>query len=270
MSQADEEISTSNVVDEPEVTQNDHLLLIVGESTTGKSASLRNLLLQEDANGKPDYSLQPRVMYLNCEAGKRLPFKNKFSSFTITDPMQVLEAFDVAETTDDYDIIVIDTLTFLMDMFESVYVLNAANTMQAWGQYQQFFKLLMQDKVAKCRLPVLILAHTKDELDEKKMEMKTSVPVKGALKNNGIEAYFSTVVATKRIAIKDLEKTNQELLTITAKDRELGFKHVFQVALTAKTTGERLRAPMGMFPEDLFYADNDAQRLLAYLHEYYS
>ena len=36
--------------------------------------------------------------------------------------------------------------------------------------------------------------------------MKTSVPIKGALKNNGVEAYFSTVVAAKKVSISDLEK----------------------------------------------------------------
>lgn len=100
---------------------NDHLVLISGESGTGKSASLMNLPNQE------------KVMYLNCEAGKKLPFRNRFKSFVITDPMQIFEAFDHAKNNRDFDTIVIDTITFLMDMYESLYVLPSANTMQAWG-----------------------------------------------------------------------------------------------------------------------------------------
>lgn len=98
---------------------NDHLVLLCGKSATGKSASLRELKNPEG------------VMYLNCEAGKKLPFKNKFEQLTITDPYQVMEAFDEAESMPDIHTIVVDSLTFLLDMFESVYVLNSANTMKA-------------------------------------------------------------------------------------------------------------------------------------------
>lgn len=98
---------------------NDHLVLLCGKSATGKSASLMNLKNPEG------------VMYLNCEAGKRLPFRAKFKQFVITDPLQVIEAFDHAETQDDIHTIVVDSLTYLLDMYESVYVLPSTNTMKA-------------------------------------------------------------------------------------------------------------------------------------------
>jgi len=241
---------------------NDQLVLIAGESGTGKSASLMGLRNQE------------RVLYLNCEAGKRLPFKNKFDSHTITDPYQVYEAFNYTMKGepgyDKYDTIVIDTSTFLMDMFESVYVLNSANTQKAWGDYAQFFKNLMQQKVASSEKSVIILAHVREELDEKAMEMKSSVPVKGSLKGNGIEAYFSTVVATKKVSLKELESMDPKLLTITPDDEMLGYKHVFQTRLTAKTKGERIRSPIGMFEPNQTYMNNDAQLLLDHLHDFYN
>lgn len=237
---------------------NDQLVLIAGESGTGKSASLANL---------PNHE---KVLYLNCEAGKRLPFKNNFKAYTITDPMMVFEAFDVAKNNPAFDTIVIDTLTFLMDMFESLYVAPSVNTMQAWGQYFQFFKTLMQEKVASSDKSVIFLAHTKSELDEKAMEMKTHVPIKGALKNNGVEAYFSTVVATKKITLKDLENYKSDLLHVSEQDQLLGFKHVFQTQLTKATIGERIRSPMGMFTQAQTYMDNDAGLLLKHLREYYA
>ena len=237
---------------------NNQLVLICGYSTTGKSASLRNIPNQQ------------RWMYLNTEAGKRLPFKNKFETYRIEDPYQVLEAFDHATNNVDIDGIIIDSITFLMDMFETMYVLPAANTMKAWGDFSQFFKILMQQKVTAFGKPVIITAHVLDVLDEKAMEVKTSVPIKGSLKNNGIEAYFSTVVAAKRISVKDLEPYKSSLLTITDEERELGFKHVFQTRPTKATVGERLRSPMGMFTKEQTYMDNDAATLLQHLHEFYS
>ena len=138
-----------------------------------------------------------------------------------------------------------------------------------WGAFGQFFKILMQQKIPLFGKPVIVTAHVKDELDEKNMEMKTSVPIKGALKNNGVEAYFSTIVACKRVLLKDIEKFTNGMLDITEEEKELGFKHVFQTRLTAKTTGERIRSPMGMFSREETYIDNDCQKLLDHLKSFY-
>ena len=155
---------------------NDQLILVSGFSGGGKSASLRNIRNQD------------KWIYLNCESGKRLPFPNKFDKHTITDPLQVYEAFDYAETQPHIHTIVVDSLTFMMDMFESVYVVPSTNTMKSWGDYNQFFKNLMQDKVAKSTKRVVFTAHTLSQLNENEMVMETKIPVKGALKNQGIEA----------------------------------------------------------------------------------
>lgn len=240
---------------------NDHLVLISGESATGKSASLQNIKNQD------------RWIYLNCEAGKRLPFRNKFKAFTITDPYQVYEAFDATRPGGPMhgavDGIIIDTITFLMDMFESQFIINAANGQKAWGDYAQFFKRLMQEYIASSDKSVIILGHTRSDLDDASMTMKTSVPIKGSLKNNGVESYFSTVVSTKKVAVKELETYANQMLHITEQDRMLGYKHVFQTQLTKATVGERIRSPMGMFDVKETYIDNDAQLLLDHLRSYY-
>ena len=238
---------------------NDQLVLIVGYSATGKSASLRNIRNQEE------------WLYLNCEAGKRLPFKNKFrdGGHRIDDPYQVHEAFDFGTNNPEVSGIIVDSLTFLMDMYETQYVLPAVNTMQGWSNFAQYFKILMQQKVTIFGKPTIFTAHVSDVLDEKAMEMKTSVPIKGSLRNNGVEAYFSTVVAAKKIPIKDLEKYKSDLLNITDEERELGYKHVFQTRPTKTTTGERIRSPMGMFSKEQTFIDNDCQLLLDHLDEFY-
>jgi hypothetical protein len=237
---------------------NDQLILIGGYSAGGKSASLRNI------------RNQGKWMYLNTEAGKRLPFKNDFQTFRIVDPYQVYEAVDHANANPgSFEGIIIDSMTFLMDMMESQYVIGASNTQKAWGDFAQFFKVLMQEKVASLPMPVIITAHVRDELDEKAMEMKTAVPIKGSLKNNGIEAYFSTVVEATKLPLKELEGYKSDLLNITEDDEILGFKHVFQTRITRTSTGKRIRSPMGLFSRDQTYTDNDAQLLLDHLKDFY-
>lgn len=157
-----------------------------------------------------------------------------------------------------------------MDMFESQYVLTSSNTMRAWSDYNQFFKTLMQEKVVKFGKPTIFIAHVQDTLDEKSMEIKTAVPIKGALRGNGVESYFSTVVASKKVPIKELEKFKSSLLEITEEERELGFKYVFQTRITKNSTGERIRSPMGLFNKDMTYIDNDCQLLLNHLQEFYN
>lgn len=240
-----------------EQTYNDHLVLLCGKSATGKSASLMGLKNPEG------------VMYLNCESGKKLPFRAEFKQYTITDPYQISEAFDAAETLPDVHTIVIDSLTYLLDMFESLYVLNSANTMQAWGQFSQYFKNLMQQNVAKSTKNVIFTAHTSDTLNEGEMVMETKVPVKGSLKNNGIESYFTVVLASKKVPLKALKDCESDLLTITPEEEALGFKYVFQTKITKDTVNERLRGPLGLFDTKETFIDNNMQSVLNRLKEYY-
>lgn len=237
---------------------NDHLVLLVGKSATGKSASLLNL-------EKPE-----GVMYLNCENGKKLPFKSKFMQLTVTDPYQLFEAFQVAESKPEIHTIVIDSLTYLLDMFESMYVYMAANGQQAWSDFQQYFKTLMQTHVAGSSKRVIFTAHVDESLNKGEMIMETKVPVKGALKTNGIESYFTVVIAAKKVPLKDLAEYKNDLLVITAEEEALGFKHVFQTKITKDTVHERLRGPLGLWSNNETFIDNDMQKVLNRLHDYYT
>lgn len=69
--------------------------------------------------------------------------------------------------------------------------------------------------------------------------------------------------------IKELDKHPSEYLNITEEERDVGYKHVFQVRKTKETTGSRIRGPMGLFPNGTVYTDNDAQMLLDVVHDFY-
>lgn len=237
---------------------NDNLVLICGVSGAGKSASLRNIKKPEG------------VMYLGCEAGKKLPFKTAFQVFTITDPYEVYSGFDHAETKPEIHTIAIDTISFLMEMFESIHVLSSTDTMRGWQNYQQYFKNLMQQYVAKSTKNVIFTGHIHEVLNESAMVMESMVPVKGALKKNGLEAYFSTVVTACKMSLKQLEGYQSKLLNISEEEMLLGFKHVFQTKVTKETINSRIRSPMGMFTKEETYIDNDVKLLMERLHTYYS
>ena len=236
---------------------NDNLILIVGESSGGKSASLQYL---ENPEG---------VLYLNCEANKKLPFPTKFAQLSIADPYHVPTYFETMESKAKCHTIVIDTLTFLMDMFESVHVIPASDTQAAWGAYAQYFKNLMQNQVAKATKNVIFCAHVQSILNNENMTMERRVPVKGQLMKNGIEAWFSTIVSARTIAVDKLAPYSNPLLNITKENEEDGFKYVYQTRLTKETVHDRIRSPMGMWSRAETFIDNNAQYLLNRLHEYY-
>lgn len=240
------------------VEQNDQLLLISGKSTAGKSASLRNIPNQE------------RWMYLNYEAGKRLPFRNKFYQEKVTDPLDTFEFFDQAiNNIGDIDGIILDSITFMMEMYESVHVYGSNNTQSAWGDFQQFWKALLQDYVPRFQKPIIMIAHVSDVINGDNVR-ETSIPIKGALKGVGLEAYFSTNVMARRMTIKELEGFDSPLLVRTDEDLALGYKHVFQTRPTKETAMARIRSPMGMWETNETYIDNDANLVLARLNEFYN
>jgi hypothetical protein len=236
--------------------KNDLVVLICGDSATGKTSSLEFL---ENHEG---------IMYLNCEGGKRAPFKAGWKPYTITDPYQVERAFEVAETKPEVHTIVIDGLNYLMDMFESVHVINSTNTMQQWGAYAQFLKNLMMQVIAKSTKRVIVLAHIDKQLNEDTMEMTVSVPVKGSMKGK-VESFFTTIVYAKRLPLKKIAGYENSMLEITEDDEIDGFKHVFQTRPTKDTVNEKMRAPRRLWKREETFIDNDCNKLLKHLEEFY-
>ena len=235
---------------------NDQLILVSGYSATGKSASLMNIKNPEN------------WLYLNCE-GKKLPFRSKFQEFQITDPYQVYEAFEYG-AKDEVEGIIVDSLTYLMDLFEVLYINTASDTRKAWQEFGNFFRTLMLDKVVKFGKNTVFLAHTLDMYDENSLTVKTYVPIKGSLKNQGVESYFSVVLSTKKVALKDLKDYQNELLHITPDDELVGFKYVFQTRLTKDSLGERIRGPLGLWSQKETFIDNDCQQVLDRLKKFYA
>jgi hypothetical protein len=236
---------------------NNNLVLLCGKSATGKSASLQMLKNPEG------------VMYLNCENNKKLPFRSKFKEFTITDPTDVPDAIDSVQDNDKVHTIVIDSLTYLMDMFESTKVLTSTNTMKAWGQYAQFMKNMMAQNVANSNKNIIFIAHTSDIFNESEMVNETMVKVKGSLMNTGVESYFSTVIGCKKVPLKNLEAYKSDLLSYNDEEKLLEYKYVYQTKLTKDTVNERIRSPMRMWDTQETFIDNNLQHILDRLHEYY-
>lgn len=238
---------------------NNRVILINGKTCSGKSTSLQGLTDHD------------RVLYMNCEAGKALPFPNKIRQIIITDPLKVGETINKANSKSQLDTIVIDSMSMLLQMYENIYISQCRDKRDAWGDYANFIVELMQQKVASCSKNIIFTSHVEDVYNEAQMQIETKASVKGSISNKiGLEAFFTNVVMAKRIPLEMLTSYENPMLNITADDEIVGYKYVFQTKHTKETIHERIRHPIGMWATNETYIDNNIQHILDRLEEYYS
>lgn len=238
---------------------NKNIVLIMGRPNTGKSTSLRNI------------KNQASMVYLNTDL-KALPFADTFmKNVEVSDAMDVLSYIQNIEEQPKATGAVLDTITFLMAMYERQYVNTAADTQKAWGNYGNFYREFIHAIKAGTK-DYVIMAHEDSALNEAAMQMETRVPIKGAVGKIGVEADFTTILSTKQVSIKNLEKANCEsdLLHITDEEREDGFKYVFCTRVTKETLGEKMRSAIGLWKRNELYIDNDVEQVFTRLREYYA
>lgn len=240
------------------MSQNKNIVLVMGKPNTGKSTSLRNLD-------------QKSMVYLNTDL-KEVPFRDSFmESVEISDAKDVLGFIQEIEDNDDVKGAVLDTLTFLMQMFERQYVAPFAGTktgQTAWGDYGNFYRDVIH-AIKSGSKDYAILAHEDTKHNEDNMTMETSVPIKGAVGKVGVEADFTTILSTKQMPVKKLENFQNDLLTITDQEREDGMKYVFCTRVTKDSIGEKMRSPMGLWIREELYIYNNLDLVFKRLREYY-
>lgn len=239
------------------MAQNKNIVLIMGKPNTGKSASLMNLHNQD------------KMVYLNTDL-KELPFKSRFlKDVEVADALDVLAYINEIEQSPRVEGAVLDTITFLMSMYERQYVNSATNTQKAWGDYGIFYKEFIHAIKAGTK-DYAILAHEDTFLNEQSMQMESRVPVKGSVGKIGVEADFTTILSTKQMPIKKLEGHENDLLHITDAEREDGFKYVFCTRVTKESIGEKMRSAIGLWDRRELYIDNDLDQVFNRLKQYYS
>lgn len=241
---------------------NKKIVLIMGKPTTGKTTSLMHMPNQD------------RYVLMNADL-KAMPFKSKFKNVDIVDPKIVMQAIAQIESNKDIDGGILDTVTLLMNQFERQYVATHKNakglldTMGGWGEYSKFYNEFMQ-AIKSGTKNYAVMAHAADVMNEKEMIQETVVPVKGAVGRIGVEADFTTVLATKRVSLASLDDWQNDLLTFTDEEKEDGFKYVFQTRIDASNLGEKMRSSIGLWDRQEKYINNDLTLVFDRLDQYYT
>ena len=159
----------------------DTTVLCVADTGCGKTSSLRNLPLD-------------KTVYINVD-GKPIPFKHKelYKHVKLQNTQQLINGMEQIESDENVEYVVIDTITFLGDMFYTEHVENSSNGMKSWSDYKSYI-LKVINLAKKSRLNYIFLAHAQDVYDEKEMVNKTFAKIQGSLKGGGIESHFTYVL----------------------------------------------------------------------------
>lgn len=240
------------------MSQNKNLVMVMGKPNTGKSASLRNMP-------------QESMVYLNADL-KETPFRDKFMmSVEIADAKDAIEFIRQIEGEESASGAVLDTITFLMQMYERQYVAPFAGTktgQSAWGDYGNFYRELIHE-IKSGTKNYAILAHEDESLNEQAMQMESRVPIKGAVGKVGVEADFTTILRSMQVPITRLKGIENDLLTITPEEEEDGVKYVFQTRITKETAGSKMRSAMGLWGRNELFIDNDLDLVFKRLNKFY-
>lgn len=243
----------SNDVD---TTGNKNVVLVMGVPSSGKTTSLMAM---------PN---QNKIVYMNADM-KELPFQSKLREVLLPNPKTVLKAIKQIEASNEINIGVLDTITFLMNNYERLFVVKSSDTQKAWGAYANFYREVIHN-IKSGTKDYAIFAHQADMMNDKERVIETKVPVKGAVGRLGVEADFTTIIGVKRVPLTLLDEIENDLLTITDENKEDGFKYVFQTRLTNETVGERIRSSYGLWQRNELFIDNDLNKVFTRLHKYYA
>lgn len=212
-------------------------ILIVGQSGSGKSRSLKNL--------NPD-----RTIILSTEM-KKLPFRgaNKFTKNTkVSNFSQFKRVFERALTSDKADVIIVDSFTSLTEFAynEIVKPCDPKKTMQAWQTYKdELHSILVQSKTsAKYIVFIAVEGETLDSNGQRQVFAN----VQGQLKNN-VEKEFTVVFWSTVIGSPVPNEQSSQYAFMTNKD-----------------DANKAKSPEEMFPQLI---PNDLSEALNWMDKYY-
>jgi hypothetical protein len=239
------------------MSTNQHIVLVVGKPGDGKTHSLR-------------YIDDPKSLALfNCDR-KATPYKNKFAlDLDVQEPKDMLAYIDQCEDKDNIKTIVIDTITYLMRTFKVRHIDESSDSRASWGDYQKFYNKLM-DKIKSGSKNYVVFAHIADVYSEENECTSSEVVLQGAIGKLGITGDYTTVVESISKPInKRLMRMQNDLMTITPQQENLGVKYLFLTRRMKGHFSSLARSASDLWEDDELYIDNDIQNVLNKLNEYY-
>jgi hypothetical protein len=239
---------------------NNNIVLIVGKPSTGKSTSARCM---DNPSG---------IVNLNCDM-KRTPFKNKYAlDIDINDPEELINGSNIlaqCEGEDTVHTILLDTITYLMRSYKTMYIDEAHDGRAAWGNYQKYYNKLIH-AIKTGNKNYVIMAHIADSYNDKEMVTESNVVLQGAVGRLGMEGDFTTIVeAVSKPVTKKLLDMQHDLFQITEREQLDGIKYMFVTRRVKEHPTTKARSASDLWKDEEVYIDNNIQFLVNRINDYY-
>ncbi len=218
--------------------ENQKIFLVIGSSGSGKTSSLRNMPLE-------------KTVLINTELKSMLPFRGHArlkKHWLLNDIHKLMMGLELLEKDPDIEYIVLDSLSYLMNMYELQVVKTAVDSRGAWGYYGDFYKNIIM-LIKKSSKNWVILCHPKEVFDEKAGEIRVSAAIKGSL-SGLVEADFNVVAYTDVSA-------NEEGMPL----------YRFLVKKTKESLSKSVKSPFDMFDE-AYTKSNDVMEVFEAITNY--
>jgi hypothetical protein len=116
----------------------------------------------------------------------------------------------------------------------------------------------------------VVFAHIADVYSEENECTSSEVVLQGAIGKLGITGDYTTVVESISKPInKRLMRMQNDLMTITPQQENLGVKYLFLTRRMKGHFSSLARSASDLWEDDELYIDNDIQNVLNKLNEYY-
>ena len=238
-----------------------NLVAVVGAPSTGKSFAMK-------------YLDEPMtVANVDCDL-KPKPHRIKYlADVKMTDPNNIFQLLDLFEDNDKVKTIVVDTITYLMRTYKTLYVDESVDTRSSWGEYLKYFnKLMHRLKEISINKNVIVLGHVSEAFDEILELNVSSLVLQGQAAKSPIGDYTTVVECKSSIITTKLKKQaeNNDNLNFTKEELEDGIKYYFVTRKTKANPATLSRSASDLWDRNELYVDNSIQILIDKLDDYYS
>ena len=226
---------------------------IFGVSGSGKTTACQRLMEL------------PTTLYIIAEIGlKRPAFATGCTIVELVDPASLSAVIEEQLATGKFNALIVDTYSSVLSRYESDHVLTSSNTQDAWGKYGQFHikSIGYLSELANAGFNVIVINHKKEIYDKEGNLLRSTLPLKGAMANYGVEATFNIMVECCTLDPISIAAFPNPHLVITPREQRQQVKHCFKLEADIGDLSPLIKIPTQLYGEDSLVVNADTLRLV--------
>lgn len=226
---------------------------LFGVSGTGKTTACQKLMEL------------PTTLYIIAEVGMKRPtFPTGCTLLELPDSATLVSTISEELTQKSYNTVIVDSYSACISRYETDHVISATNTQDAWGKYGQYHVACIGylSELANAGFNVIVINHKKEIYDKEGNLLRSTLPLKGAMANYGVEATFNIMVECCTLDPISIAAFPNPHLVITPREQRQQVKHCFKLEADIGDLSPLIKIPTQLYGEDSLVVNADTLRLV--------